>query len=107
MFLQWYPIQIHSKPEPLNYQERRIENIYSNWNSIRIKFVKKATMSNPVESLVYIKCYKTLAILSDTTVHREDLKPHWESVKGYMFLGHQEASLLQFLKDFTNYTEKQ
>ena len=56
-------------------------------------------MSNPVESLQYIKCYNSssprpveiLAILSDTTVRRsavdrEDLKPYWKLPNGHINL---------------------
>ena len=68
---------------------------YLTCNSIRLKFVKKTGMPNPVKSLGYIKRYslsshrsiKSLsAIPSDATVKRsavngEDLKPHWTSEK--------------------------
>ena len=60
---------------------------------MRLKFVKRTSLINPVKSLGYIKCYssslvssspdqlKALSILSDTTVRRsevdqEDLKPY-------------------------------
>ena len=56
---------------------------------MRLKFVKKTSLTNPVKNLGYFKCYsssspgqlKALAILSDTTVRRsevdqEDLKPY-------------------------------
>ena len=34
-------------------------NIYLTWNSIKLKFVKKTSMPNSIESLGYIKCYSS------------------------------------------------
>ena len=58
-------------------------------NSVRLNFVKKTSMANPVKSLGYISAtvwvapdlFKGLVILSDTTVRgsavdQEDLKPY-------------------------------
>ena len=44
--------------------------------------------------------FKTLKILSDTTVRRaaadpEDLKPYWNSEKGHISLGDQQSYYLQ------------
>ena len=38
-------------------EKRRSKGKYLTWNSIRLKFVKKTSMPNPVKSLEYIKCY--------------------------------------------------
>ena len=75
-------------------EKRRNRAKYLTWTSIRLKFVKKTRMPNPVKGLGYIKCHssvapvllKALAILWDTTVRRsavdwEDLKPYWKSEK--------------------------
>ena len=65
-------------------------------NSIRIKFLEKTSMPNPVKSLVNAKVLQTaqvgpdllkaLEMLSDTTIRRsavdqKDLKPYWKSEK--------------------------
>ena len=84
---------------------------YLAWNPIRLEFVKKSSMPNPVKSLGYIRCYnwtsssllKDLAILSDTTVRRsavdwEDLKPYWKSEKRPHSLGDQQSYYLEVLK---------
>ena len=75
---------------------------------MRLKFVKKTSIPNPVKSLAYIKCYssssptrvKALAILSDTIVRRsavdrEDVKPYWKLEKGHISLDEQQSSYLQ------------
>ena len=61
---------------------------------MRLKFVKKASMPNPVKRLGYLSAtarvalnlLKALAVISDTNVRRsavdrEDLKPYWKSEK--------------------------
>ena len=70
--------------------------------------MKKTSMSNPIKSVGYVKCYnsrsprlaKPQAILSDTTVgrsavDREDLKPCCKSEKGHISLGDQQSYYLQ------------
>ena len=47
-----FPLKNHLK---LSITESKAK--YLTWNSIRLKFVKKTSMSNPVKSLGYIKCY--------------------------------------------------
>ena len=47
-------------PEPLEdvyYWEKRNMAKYLTWNFIRLTFVKKTCVPNPVKSLGYIKCY--------------------------------------------------
>ena len=53
IFLWKHPIQNH--PKLSITEKRRNKAKYLTWNSLRIKFVKKISMSNPVESLD-IKC---------------------------------------------------
>ena len=85
-------------------EKRRNKVKYLTRNSIRLKFVKKASMPNSVKSLGYIKYYslssprfvKSLAILSDTTVRRsavdgEDLKTYWKSKKDHICLVDQQS----------------
>ena len=63
---------------------------------MRLRFVKKESMPNPVKSLGYIKWYssrsprpiKIPSNSTNTTVRRsavdlEDLKPYWKSKKGH------------------------
>ena len=40
-------------------EKRRNKAKYLTWNSIRLKFVKKTSMPNPVKSLGYIKCHSS------------------------------------------------
>ena len=51
-------------PDPLNaiyylekMEKRRNKAKHLTWNFVRLKFVKKISMPNPVKSLGYIKCY--------------------------------------------------
>ena len=54
---KWLPIQNYLK---LHITEKRRNYVkYLTWNSVRLKFVKKTSMSNSVESLGYIKCYSS------------------------------------------------
>ena len=55
IFLIRFSIQNHSKPSTT--KKGRNNTNYLTWNLIRIKFVKKTSMPNSVESLGYIKCY--------------------------------------------------
>ena len=55
MFLWRLPNQNHLKCSIT--EKRRNKTKYLTWNSIRLKFVKKTSMPNPVKSLGYIKCY--------------------------------------------------
>ena len=48
------PIQNH--PKSSITEKRRNKAKYLTWNSIRYKFVKKTSISNPVKSTGYIKC---------------------------------------------------
>ena len=54
IFLARLPIQNQSKPSIT--KKRRNKNKYFIWNSIRLMFLKKTSMLNPVESCEYIKC---------------------------------------------------
>ena len=56
IFLWRLPIQNHSKPSIT--EKRRNKAKYLTWNSVRLKFVKKTSMPNPVKSFEYIKCYR-------------------------------------------------
>ena len=55
IFLQRLFIQNYSKPSITEKKKNKAK--YLTWNSIRLKFVKKTSMSNPVKSLGYIKCH--------------------------------------------------
>ena len=56
--LLWkHPIQNH--PKLSITEKRRNKAKYLTWNSIRLKFVKKTSMPNPVKSLGYIKCHSS------------------------------------------------
>ena len=57
IFLWRLSIQNHSKSSIT--EKRRNKAKYLTWNSIRLKFVKKTSMPNPVKSLGYIKCYSS------------------------------------------------
>ena len=57
MFLWRLLIQNYVKP--FINEKRKITAIYLNWNSVRLKFVKKTSMQNPARSLGYIKCYSS------------------------------------------------
>ena len=86
-----FPSRITRSHLLLLWQEEIRTNI---WPEIPwLKFVKKTSMPNSVESLGYIKCCSSssakpeaLTILSDKTVGRsavdqKDLKPYWKSEK--------------------------
>ena len=73
--------------------------------------MKKTSMPKIFKGHGYIKCYssssprpvKALAILSETTVKSsavvwDDLKLYWESEKGYISLGDQQAYYLHIFK---------
>ena len=81
---------------------------YLNWSSIRLKFVKKTSMSNPVKSLGYIKCYSLSSPrpvkshsnsikynCQKSAVDRVDLQPYWKSEKGPHSPGDQQVYYLQ------------
>ena len=82
-----------SRTTQLSITEKRNKTEYLTWNSIKLMFVKKINMPNPVKSLGYIKCYSSSSPRSlkrprnsDVTVRRsavdrEDLKPHGKSEK--------------------------
>ena len=57
IFLWRLPTQNHLKL--FITEKRRNKSKYLSWNSIRLKFVKKTSMPNPVKSLGYIKCYSS------------------------------------------------
>ena len=57
IFLWRLSIQNHSKPSIT--EKRRNKAKYLTWNFIRLKFVKKTSMPNPVKSLGYIKCHSS------------------------------------------------
>ena len=57
IFLWSLPIQNHLKLSIT--EKRRNKAKYQTWNSIRLKFVKKTSMQNPVKSLGYIKCHSS------------------------------------------------
>ena len=90
MLLQRLPIQKHTKPSVTEKRQNKAECM--TWNITRFEFVKKTRMSNPVESLGYIKYYSMIALylvntllaLPDITIKRstagrEDLKPYCKS----------------------------
>ena len=56
MFLWRFPIQINSKESITEKRRNKVK--YLAWNSIRLKFAKRTSMSNPVKSLEYIECYR-------------------------------------------------
>ena len=93
-------------PEPLKAITKKTRNKakYLTQNSIRLKFVKKTSTSNPVESLDLLSVtdqidphlLNALAILSDTGVRRsavdqEDLKPYWKLKKHHISPCDQQA----------------
>ena len=57
IFFWKLPIQNHSKSSIT--EKRRNKAKYLTWSSIRLKFVKKTNMPNPVKSLGYIKCFSS------------------------------------------------
>ena len=57
IFLWWLPIQ--SIPKPFITEKRQNKAKYLTWNSIKLKFVKKTSMPNYINSLGYIKCYSS------------------------------------------------
>ena len=57
IFLWRLPIQNHSKLSIT--EKRRNKAKYLTWNSVRLEFVEKTSMPNPVKSLGYIKCYSS------------------------------------------------
>ena len=93
IFLWRLPIQNHLKSSIS--EKRRNKAKYLTWSSIRLKFVKKTNMPNPVKSLGYVECFssssprlvESASNLPDTTVrksvvaNREDPKPYWKSEK--------------------------
>ena len=52
------PIQNHLKSSIS--EKRRSKAKYLTWNSIRFKFVRKASISDPVKEPWYIKCYSLI-----------------------------------------------
>ena len=85
-------IQNHSKL-PIT-EKKRYKAKYLTWDSSKLKFVKKTSISEAVKSLRYIKCYssssprpvKSPSISKGTDVRRsvgdrEDLKLYWKSEK--------------------------
>ena len=77
--------------------------------------MKKTSMSNPVKTLRYTKCYRVasdLLILSDTTVRRSafdwyDLKPYWKSVKRLHFTEVIKKPIIyKFFKDLVSHEKK-
>ena len=71
-------MQNYSKPSIIKKRQNKAK--YLTQNSIRLTFIKKTSMSNPVKSLGYVKCYRlsrsipvkssSSSILSDLTVRR-------------------------------------
>ena len=53
----WGPLQNHLKSSTTTNKRNKAK--YLTWNSIRLKFVKKTSMSYPVKSLWYIKYYRS------------------------------------------------
>ena len=110
----------HLEPLEVVYKKRWNKANYLSRNSVRLNFVKKTSMANPVKSLGYISAtvwvapdlFKGLVILSDTTVRgsavdQEDLKPYWKSEKRLHFSSWSTSLLFtSFSKDFTNHRKK-
>ena len=57
IFLWRLRIKNHLKPSIT--EKRRNKAKYLIWHSIRVKFLKKTSMPNPVKSFGYIKCYSS------------------------------------------------
>ena len=84
-------------------------NIYLTWNSIKLKFVKKTSMPNSIESLGYIKCYSSSSprpVKSPSNSIRYNCRKicSWSRrpktileirKKGHIFLGDQQSYYLQ------------
>ena len=103
-----FPLLMTFYSKPCITKKKRNTSKYLSWNSIRLKFVKRTSMSDPVKSLRYITCYnstspdllKATAILSDTTVRRsavdqEDLKQYGNKKKSHNSLDDQQSYYLQ------------
>ena len=86
---------------------------------IRLTFVKKTSIQNPVESPKYIKCYSQSSprpIKSSrnsvryncqkSAVDREDLKPYWKREKATFLYVINKPTIYKFFKDFTNDSKK-
>ena len=108
IFLWRLSIQNHSKPS-INEKRRNKVKCLS-WNSMRLKFGKKASVSNPVKSLGYIKCHN-LSSPRPTESPSNSIRYNCEKIcrwsrrpktileikKGHIYLGDQQ---LYYLKAF-------
>ena len=99
IFLWRLPIQNHLKPSIT--EKRRNKAKYLTWNSIRRKFEKKTSMTNPVKSLGCIKCYSSSSprpVKSPSNSMRYNCKKIrcWSSILLYYMLGLTFSSKLEW-----------
>ena len=107
---------IQNHPKPSITEKRGNEAKCLTWNSIKLKFVKKTSMSNPVESLGYIKCYSSSS-LKPIQRYRDSLRYKWQKIccwlsrpktileirkKTTFLLVINKSIICKFFKDFTN-----
>ena len=92
-------------PEAVCDREKKKYGQISALKSRRLKFLKKASMRNPVESFRYHKCYSSSSLrpvkslsssiryIDTTAVDREDISENQK--KGHISLGDQQSYYLQ------------
>ena len=89
-FCEDFSIQNH--PNPSITEKRKNKAKYLAWNSIRLKFVKKASMPNSVESLAYIKC-NSLSSCRPVKIAANSIRYNCKKIH-------------RFFKDFNNHRKK-
>ena len=101
-------------------KKRRNKAKYLSWNSIKLKFVKRSSMPNPVKSLGYIKCYSLNSprpVKSPSNSIGYDCKNicSWSRgpktileirKKGTFLYVINNSIIYKFLKDFANHRNK-
>ena len=118
IFLWRFPIQNHPKL-PIT-EKRKNKTKYLNWNSIRLKVVRKTSMSNSVKSLGYIKRYcssspRTVKSPSISIRHNCQKICNWSRRPKTILEIRKKTTFLKvisnpiiykFFQDFTNHRKK-